>query len=155
MLDESEVMFRVRLKGDNYRVTRQAAQGHPVMCDPDPRTRPKMRGYWPFLALLMVLAFLAHDIMMVVPVSAVDAGESASALIADLSASHAVAPHPDNCQVGQMMVLERPAPRLPHLMIALVAQLRMTRPGPSQATTAVTQARSPTAHRAVLQVFRL
>jgi hypothetical protein len=125
------------------------------MCNPDPRTRLMMRGSWRFLALLMVLAFLGHDVMMVAGVSPVDAGESASALIADPSAPHAVASHLDNCQVGQMMVLEAPPPRLPHLMIAFVAQLRMTPPGPSLATSADTQVRSPTAQRAVLQIFRL
>jgi len=155
MLDETEVMFRAHLTRDNHCVTKLATQRHPVMCDSDPRTRLMMQGSWRFLALLMVLAFLGHDVMMVAPVSAVDAGESASALIADPSAPHAVDPHPDNCQVGQMMVLEAPPPRLPHPMIAFVAQLQLTRPGPYPATSAVTQARSPTAQRAVLQIFRI
>jgi hypothetical protein len=125
------------------------------MCDPDLRTRLMMQDSWRFLALLMVLAFLGHDVMMVAPVSAVDPGESASALIADPPAPHVVASHPDNCQIGQMMVLEAPPPRLPHPIIAFVVQPRPTRPGLSLATSAATQARSPTAQRAVLQIFRI
>jgi hypothetical protein len=110
---------------------------------------------WPLLGLLVVLAFLGHDVIMIAPVSAVDAGELATAPIADPSVPHALASHPDSCQIGQTMVLQAPAPRLPHPMIAFVAQLRMTRLGSSLATFADTQVRSPTAQRAVLQIFRI
>ena len=110
---------------------------------------------WPLLGLLVVLAFLGHDVIMVAPVSAVDAGELATAPIADPSVPHALASHPDSCQIGQTMVLQAPAPRLPHPMIAFVAQRRITRSGPVLPTSAVTEARSPTAQRAVLQIFRL
>ena len=155
MLDESEVIFRVRLKGDNYRVTRQAAQGHPVMCHPDPRTRSMMRGSWRFLALLMVLAFLGHDVLMTVPPPAL-ADKPSLALRLDPVETHAEVPHPHSCDIGQQMVLKVPdSPLRQSTTCIIVGQPILTRPAGLPSHVSVTQARSPTAQRAVLQIYRI
>jgi hypothetical protein len=118
----------------------------------------RLRMGWslrPWLGLIVVFAFLGHDVVMTTPITAMTAQGPALAETGDPPVSHAVAAHPDNCQIGQTMVLQAAAPRLPHPMIMFVAQLWITPPGPSLATSAVTQVRSPTAQRAVLQIFRI
>ena len=114
-------------------------------------------GWWlgPWLGLIVVFAFLGHDVVMTTPVSAMTAPELAHAETGDRPVSHVVAPHSEGCQIGQVMVLEAPPHRLPQLATAFVAQLRMTRSDPVLPTSAVPGARSPTAQRAVLQIFRI
>jgi hypothetical protein len=109
----------------------------------------------PWLGLIVVFAFLGHDVVMTTPVSAMTAQGAAHAETGDPPVSHVVAPHSEGCQIGQVMVLEAPVQRLPQLATAFVAQLRMTRSGPVLPTSAVAGARSPTAQRAVLQIFRI
>ena len=156
MLDESEVIFRVRLKGDNHHGTRQAAQRHRVMCDPDPRTRPMMRGSWRFLALLMVLAFLGHDVLMAAQRPALAAERPSLALTLSPLEASVVAPHPHGCAIGQTMVLKAAdAPLRQSTSCVFVGHPLLTQLAGLPSHAAIAQARSPTAQRVVLQVFRL
>jgi hypothetical protein len=113
------------------------------------------RSVRPWLGLIVVFAFLGHDLVMTMPISAMTAQGPAHAETGYFPVSHIVAPHSESCQIGQVMVLEAPAQRLPQLATAFVAQLRMIRSEPVLPTSAVTGARSPTAQRAVLQIFRI
>jgi hypothetical protein len=109
----------------------------------------------PWLGLIVVFAFLGHDVLMTTPVSAMTAQGASHAETGDPPMSHGAPPHSEGCQIGQVMVLEAPAHRLPQLATAFVAQLRMTQSSPVLPTSAVTGTRSPTAQRAVLQIFRI
>jgi hypothetical protein len=113
------------------------------------------RSLRPWLGLIVVFAFLGHDVVMTTPISAMTAQGPAHAETRDPPVSHVVAPHSEGCQIGQVMVLEAPPHRLPQQTTAFVAQFRMTRSGPVLPISAVTGARSPTAQRAVLQIFRI
>lgn len=113
------------------------------------------RSLGPWLGLIVVFAFLGHDLVITTPLSAMTAQGPAHVETGDPPVSHVVAPHSEGCQIGQVMVLKGPPHRLPQLLTAFVAQFRMTRSGPVLPNSAVSSARSPTAQRAVLQVFRI
>lgn len=118
----------------------------------------RFRRKWslrPWLGLIVVFALLGHGVAMTTPVSAMTAPGLAHAETGDRPISHIVTPHSEGCQIGQVMVLEGPPHRLPQLAAAFVAQFRMTRSGPVMPTSEVAGARSPTAQRAVLQIFRI
>ena len=112
----------------------------------------------PLLGLLMVLAFLSHDVIMAVPhpALAVDRPSLALGLEPDTFEAHATAPHPDSCQIGKMMVLKAPDAPLRHSTASVIVGhpilIRLTG---LPWHVAVTQARSPAAQRAVLQIFRI
>lgn len=112
----------------------------------------------PLLGLLVVLAFFSHDVMMAGPIAGVPASlpPPPHALTSDTVAHHAAAPHPQGCQIGQAMVLKPSARELPCLgPAAFVGHPTLTLPAVLPSRSVVTRTRSPTAQRAVLQVFRL
>lgn len=118
--------------------------------------RPIRRVCRPLLGLLVVLAFLGHDLIMAVPHPALAAGRPPLALEPDTLAAHAAAPHPDSCQIGQTMVLNTSdAPLRQSTTDVIVGHLVLTWSAGLPWHVAVTQARSPTAQRAVLQIFRI
>jgi hypothetical protein len=115
-----------------------------------------MRGSWPLLGLLVLLAFLGHDVIMAAPAPALAAERASAAVTLDGVAPQASSPHPHGCTIGQPAALGIQivplAQSTPAGVIDHSAFTRLTGP-PSYAAT--TQARSPTAQRAVLQVFRI
>lgn len=118
--------------------------------------RPMRRVSRPLLGLLVVLAFLGHDVIMAVPHPVLDADGPSLALEPDTFEVHAAAPHPDSCQIGQTMVLKvSDAPLQQATTDAIVGLPILIRPTGLPWHVAVTQARSPTAQRAVLQIFRI
>jgi hypothetical protein len=128
------------------------------MSDLETGMRPMKRGSRALLGLLMVLAFLGHDVIMAVqhPALAVDRPSLALGLEPDTFEAHATAPYPDSCQIGQVMVLKAPDAALWHSTAGvIVGHPILTRLTGLPWNVAVTHARSPTAQRAVLQIFRL
>jgi hypothetical protein len=107
------------------------------------------------VALLLVLAFVGHDVAMALPTPSVVAVELPVAGSPEISELHAATPHPHGCQVVQEMVLKADGPELPRpLAIAfggypVLPRLR----GPLLRDAR--EARPPTAERSVLQVFRI
>jgi hypothetical protein len=126
------------------------------MSDLEPRIRPMQRVSRPLLGLLVVLTFLGHDVMMTVPHPALAADGPSLALEPDTFEAHAAAPHPESCQIGQTMVLKASDPPLRQSTTdAIVGHPILIRPTGLPWHVAVAQARSPTAQRAVLQIFRI
>jgi hypothetical protein len=126
------------------------------MRDLGPRTPRKMRGPWPFLGLLMVLAFLGHDVIMAAPAPALAAGRASSAVTLDSAASQASSPHPHGCTIGQPAALGiQTAPLAQSTSSGVIDHPALTRLTGLPTYAATTQARSPTAQRAILQVFRI
>jgi len=104
----------------------------------------------------VVLAFLRHDVMMAVPGPALAADRQSLALRLDLLEVLAGESHPHGCDIGQTMVLkvsDAPLPRSTNdVIVGHPILIRLTG---LPWNVAVTQARSPTAQRAVLQIFRM
>lgn len=126
------------------------------MSDQDLHMRLMRRVSRPLLGLLVVLAFLGHDVMMAAPPPALAASGPARALEPDTFEAHAAAPHPDSCQIGQTMVLKPSDPPLRQSATdAIVGHPILIRLTGLPWHVAVAQARSPTAQRAVLQIFRI
>ena len=118
--------------------------------------RPMRRVSRPLLGLLVVLAFLGHDVMMAVPHPALAADRPSLALRLDPLEASAAAPQPQGCDIGQTMVLKASdAPLREATPGVIVGHPILTRPAGLPSHVAVTQARSPTAQRAVLQIFRI
>jgi hypothetical protein len=110
----------------------------------------------PLLGLLVVLAFLGHDVIMAIPYPALAADRPSLALGLDTFETSVAAPHSHGCDIGQTMVLKAPdAPPWQSGTDVVVGHQILTRPAGLPWHVAVTQARSPTAQRAVLQIFRL
>lgn len=108
------------------------------------------------IGVLVVLAFLGHDVMMAVPRHALVADGPSLALALDTFEAHAAAPHPDSCQTGQTMVLKTSdVPLRQSTTDAIVGHPILIRLTGLPWHVAVTQARSPTAQRAMLQIFRI
>src|SRR5688572_30909274 len=99
MLDNSEVTFGATMG----RTPRQS-----VMSNLTRRTRPMMRGSWPFLGLLVVLAFLGHDALMAAPSPALAAERSSLARTLEAPEAHAWNPHSDGCDIGRAAALKTP-----------------------------------------------
>jgi hypothetical protein len=126
------------------------------MSDPGPRTRLKMRDSWPFLGLLVVLAFLGHDVIMAAPAPALAAGRASPAVTLDGVAPQASSPHPHGCTIGQPAALGiQTAPLAPSTSSGVIDHPTLTRLTGLPTYAAATQARSPTAQRAILQIFRI
>ena len=118
--------------------------------------RPIRRVSRALLGLLVVLAFLGHDVMMAVPRPALAADKPSLALRLDTLEASAAAPHPHGCDIGQTMVLKATdAPLPPSTTDVIVGHPILIRLTGLPWHVAITQARSPTAQRAVLQIFRL
>ena len=121
-----------------------------------PRMRPIRRVCRPLLGLLVVLTFLGHDVMMAAPRPALDADRPSLALRFDPLEVLAAEPHPHGCDIGQTMVLKASDRPLPHSTTdVIVGHPILFRLTGLPWNVAVTQARSPTAQRAVLQIFRI
>ena len=126
------------------------------MSDPEPRMRPIRRVSRPLLGLLVVLALLGHDVMMAAPHPALAADRPSLALGLDTLEASAAAPHPHGCDIGQTMVLKTSDAPLRHATTdVIVDHPVLILPAGLSWHVAVTQARSPTAQRAVLQIFRI
>jgi hypothetical protein len=126
------------------------------MIDPEPRMRSLRRVFRPLLGLLVVLAFLGHDVMMATQRPTLAADRPSLALRLDAPEAHAATPHPNGCDIGQKMALKAAdGPMPPSTTYVIVGHPVLTRPAGLPSHVAVTQARSPTAQRAVLQIFRI
>lgn len=118
------------------------------------RTRLMTRGSWPFLGLLVVLAFLGHDALMVAPSPAL-AAERPSLARTTLE-THASAPHAHGCDIGRPAALKAPEVlSLESTTCVIIRHPVLLLPAGLRSHVSVPQARSPTAQRAVLQVFRI
>ena len=126
------------------------------MSDLEPRMRPIRRVCRPLLGLLVVLTFLGHDVIMAVPHPALAADRPSLALRLDPLEVLAAESHPHSCDIGQTMVLKASDAPLPHSTTdVIVGHPILTRLTGLPWHVALTQARSPTAQRAVLQIFRI
>jgi hypothetical protein len=115
-----------------------------------------MRGPWPLLGVLVVLAFLGHDVIMAAPAPALAAGRASPAVTLDGVAPQASSPHPHGCTIGQPAALGiRTAPLAESTSSGVIDHSAFTRFTGLPSYAATTQARSPTAQRAILQVFRI
>jgi len=104
----------------------------------------------------VVLAFLGHDVIMAVPHPAVAADRPSLALRIDPVEVLAAESHPRGCDIGQTMVLKASDAPLPHSTTDdIVGHPFLIRLTGLPWHVAITQARSPTAQRAVLQIFRI
>jgi hypothetical protein len=123
---------------------------------PGRRTRLMMRGFWPFLGLLVVLAFLGHDVIMAAPSPALAAERPSLALTLTTLETQASTPHAHGCDIGRPAVFRTPEvlPRQSTTCV-IIRHPVLLRPAGLLSYAAGTQARSPTAQRAVLQVFRI
>lgn len=107
------------------------------------------------IGLLLALAFLGHDVVMAAPSPALAAERPSPTLTPGLPEPHARSPHPHGCDIGQTASLNAPeAPVGQPLAAAMAAHPVPSRPAALPSSTGATQARSPSAQRAVLQVFR-
>lgn len=113
-----------------------------------------MRGFWPVLGFIVVLAFLGHDIIMATPNPALAEESPTLALAQDALLPHASTPMSHGCDVGRPAMLKAPD-ALPRQSTtsSITAQVIVSRPAGLPPYAAATQTRSPTAQRAVLQVF--
>lgn len=124
------------------------------MSDPGLRGRLKRPGSWPFLGLLLVLAFLSHDALMAAPAQASAAERLSLALSLDVLALDASSPH--GCTIGRTAALGTQNVLFGHSTSSGVTEhFILSRPTGLPLYAGMTQARSPTAQRAVLQVFRI
>jgi hypothetical protein len=115
-----------------------------------------MRGSRPFLGLLVMLALLGHDAIMAAPSPALAAARPSLALTRETVAPHASHPHPHGCDSGRPAVLRAPdVPLRQSTTAVVIGHPVLIQPAGLPSYAAPTQARSPTAQRAVLQVFRL
>jgi hypothetical protein len=120
------------------------------------RTRPMMRGSWPFLGLLVVLAFLGHDALMAAPSPALAAERPSLARTLEAPEAHAWNPLSHGCDIGQAAALKTPdVPLRQSTTAVVIGHPVLIQPAGLPSYAAPTQARSPTAQRAVLQVFRI
>lgn len=147
MLDKSEVAFGA---------TRRRTPGQSVMSNAGRRTRLMTRGSGLVLGLLVVLAFLGHDVIMATPHPALAAENPTLALTVNALQPHASTPVSHGCDIGRPAVLKAPdaLPRQSTTAVIVVHPI-VVRPAGRPSYAAATQARSPTAQRAVLQVFRI
>jgi hypothetical protein len=147
MLDNSEVTFGATMG----RTPRQS-----VMSNAGQRTRLMMRGSWPFLGLLVVLAFLGHDFSMAAQSQARAAERPSLAFALTTLETHASAPHAHGCDIGRPAAFKAPEVLpLQSTTCVIIRHPVLLRPAGLPSYAAGTQARSPTAQRAVLQVFRI
>jgi hypothetical protein len=120
------------------------------------RTRPMMRGSWPFLGLLVVLAFLGHDALMATPSPALAAERSSLARTLEAPEARAWNPLSHGCEIGRAAALKtQDVPLRQSTTAVVIGHPVLLRPAGPLSYAAPTQARSPTAQRAVLQVFRI
>jgi hypothetical protein len=104
--------------------------------------------------LLLVLAFLSHDLIMATPAPAVAAQRPSLALTQDAPAIHAPSPH--GCMIVRPAALETQKAPLGHPTLSGVMEHGIaSHPYGLPSCAGVTQARSPTAPRALWQVFRI
>ena len=127
-----------------------------MVSHPGRRTRLMMRGSCPFVGLLVVLACLGHDVIMAVPSPALAAESASLALALTTLETHASTPHAHGCDIGRPAVFRAPEvlPRQSTTCV-IIRHPVLLRPAGLLSYAAGTQARSPTAQRAVLQVFRI
>lgn len=108
------------------------------------------------IGLLLVLAFLGHDVVMAAPSAALAAERPPLTLALETLEAHASNPHPDGCDIGQTAAFNAPeAPVGQPLAATMAAHPAPSRPAVLPSYTAATRARSPSEQRAVLQVFRM
>jgi hypothetical protein len=108
------------------------------------------------MGLLLLIAFFGHDILMAAPRPAHAAERPSLSLTPGALAPHASSPHPQGCEINRPAVLKTPdAPPLQPTTPAMIVHTVLSRPVGLPSHTAATQARSPTAQRAVLQIFRI
>ena len=125
-----------------------------MVSNPGRRARLMMRGSWPFLGLLVVLAFLGHDFSMAAQ-NLVLAAERPS-LALTTPETHASAPHVHGCDIGRPAAFKAPEVLpLQSTTCVIIRHHVLIQPAGLPSYAAPTQARSPTAQRAVLQVFRI
>jgi hypothetical protein len=147
ILDTSEVTFGATMG----RSLRQS-----VMSNAGRRTQLLTRGSWPFLGLLVVLAFLGHDALMAAPSPALAAERPSLARTLEAPETHAWNPLAHGCEIGRAAALKTQDVTLRQSTTTVViGHPVLLRPAGLPSYAAPTQARSPTAQRAVLQVFRI
>ena len=124
------------------------------MIRPGRRTQRHSWGSWPCLGLLLVLAFLSHDLIMALPVPALAVERPSLVLTQDVPAIHASSPH--GCTIVRPAALETQSVPLGHPALSgVIGQVIASHPAEMPSYAGMTQARSPTAPRALLQVFRI
>jgi hypothetical protein len=147
MLDNSEVTVGATMG----RTPRQS-----VMSNAGRRTQLLMRGSWPFLGLLVVLAFLGHDALMAAPSPALAAESPSLAHTLEAPETHVWNPLSHGCDIGQAAALKtQDVPLRQSTTVVVIGHPVLIQPAGLPPYAAPTQARSPTAQRAVLQVFRI
>lgn len=126
------------------------------MCTRDRATR-EWRTRWLVVGLVVVLAFLGHDLLMAMPVRAMTPHTQASVATSHTVARHARVPHPSACQIGQTMMIQQADSILLQQLsaTAFIGALAETREHASGSAVIVAPARSPAVRRAFLQIYRL
>jgi hypothetical protein len=107
------------------------------------------------VGLLLVLAFLGHDVLMAAPDASAGLNEEVRSLSPETIASSAVAAHPHGCGIGQTMAPRTPDYQPAHSAITIIVgspTLAVLAFVPSRGVIR-TQSHAPP--RAVLQIFRI
>lgn len=118
------------------------------------RMRLNQRGSWSLLGLLLVLAFLSHDVIMAAPAPALAVEHPSPALSQEVHALHTSSPH--GCAIVRPAALETQSVPLGHSALDGVFWPQiLTRPAGLSLRADMPPVRSPTASRALLQVFRI
>lgn len=118
-------------------------------------------GRWLVVGLLVVLAFLGHDLLMAVPVGAVAPNTPAPAATSHTVARHSPVPHPTACQIGQsvVMMVRQADDSLLELerlsATAFIGALAEIWQHSSVSAAIVAPTRSPAVRRAFLQIYRM
>jgi hypothetical protein len=120
--------------------------------------QPQTRSARPnpvLVGLLLVLAFLGHDVVMAAPASGAGPNELVRSSVPETIAPSAVAAHPHGCGVGQTMAPRTPDHQPGHSAITIIAGRLSLAALAFVPSRGVLRMQSHAPPRAVLQVFRI
>jgi hypothetical protein len=144
-LDEAEFEAMDVSKGGTIKVMR-------VMQQPQTRRAPPNPA---LVGLLLVLAFLGHDVLMAAPASGAGPSGAVRSGLPETNAPTAVAAHPHDCGVGQTMAPRAPDYQPGHSLITIIVGRPALAALAFVPIRGVTRTQSHAPPHAVLQVFRI